>query len=128
MRVKSGLADMLKGGVIMDVTNAEQAKTAEEAGACALHDRAGPGLFGDLGLLGVGDVHDDAALEHVGETALHAHGANIKHGNLRWFVVPILPQPRDGPLAPAAPQNTQDAGRMWTKWRPASALVGLFLV
>lgn len=34
--VKSGLADMLKGGVIMDVTNAEQARIAEEAGACAV--------------------------------------------------------------------------------------------
>ena len=36
MRVKSGLAEMLKGGVIMDVTNAEQAKIAEDAGACAV--------------------------------------------------------------------------------------------
>ena len=36
MRVKSGLADMLKGGVIMDVTNADQAKIAEDAGACAV--------------------------------------------------------------------------------------------
>ena len=36
MRVKSGLADMLKGGVIMDVTNAEQAKIAEDAGAVAV--------------------------------------------------------------------------------------------
>src|SRR3712207_3078089 len=36
MRVKSGLAEMLKGGVIMDVTNAEQARIAEEAGACAV--------------------------------------------------------------------------------------------
>ena len=35
-RVKSGLAEMLKGGVIMDVTNAEQAKIAEEAGAVAV--------------------------------------------------------------------------------------------
>ncbi|MEX2323237.1 MAG: pyridoxal 5'-phosphate synthase lyase subunit PdxS [Acidimicrobiia bacterium] len=35
-RVKRGLADMLKGGVIMDVTNAEQAKLAEEAGAVAV--------------------------------------------------------------------------------------------
>jgi pyridoxal 5'-phosphate synthase pdxS subunit len=34
--VKSGLAQMLKGGVIMDVTNAEQAKIAEEASACAV--------------------------------------------------------------------------------------------
>lgn len=34
--VKSGLAEMLKGGVIMDVTNAEQARIAEEAGAVAV--------------------------------------------------------------------------------------------
>jgi pyridoxal 5'-phosphate synthase pdxS subunit len=36
MRVKSGLAEMLKGGVIMDVVNAEQARIAEEAGAVAV--------------------------------------------------------------------------------------------
>src|SRR5438046_4623992 len=36
MRVKTGLAEMLKGGVIMDVTTADQAKIAEEAGAVAV--------------------------------------------------------------------------------------------
>lgn len=35
-RVKSGLAEMLKGGAIMDVTTAEQAKIAEDAGAVAV--------------------------------------------------------------------------------------------
>jgi pyridoxal 5'-phosphate synthase pdxS subunit len=35
-RVKTGLAEMLKGGVIMDVTTAEQARIAEEAGAVAV--------------------------------------------------------------------------------------------
>jgi len=35
-RVKIGLAEMLKGGVIMDVTTAEQAKIAEDSGACAV--------------------------------------------------------------------------------------------
>jgi pyridoxal 5'-phosphate synthase pdxS subunit len=35
-RVKVGLAEMLKGGVIMDVTSAEQAKLAEDAGAAAV--------------------------------------------------------------------------------------------
>src|SRR5436305_2071016 len=35
-RVKVGLAEMLQGGVIMDVTNAEQAKIAEDAGGCAV--------------------------------------------------------------------------------------------
>jgi pyridoxal 5'-phosphate synthase pdxS subunit len=32
-RVKAGLAEMLKGGVIMDVVTPEQAKVAEDAGA-----------------------------------------------------------------------------------------------
>jgi pyridoxal 5'-phosphate synthase pdxS subunit len=36
MRVKSGLAEMLKGGVIMDVVTADQARIAEEAGAVAV--------------------------------------------------------------------------------------------
>ena len=36
LRLKTGLAEMLKGGVIMDVTNAEQAKIAEDAGASAV--------------------------------------------------------------------------------------------
>src|ERR1700724_3794168 len=35
-RVNVGLAEMLKGGVIMDVTNADQARIAENAGACAV--------------------------------------------------------------------------------------------
>jgi pyridoxal 5'-phosphate synthase pdxS subunit len=35
-RLKVGLAEMLKGGVIMDVTDVEQAKIAENAGACAV--------------------------------------------------------------------------------------------
>jgi len=34
--VKVGLAEMLKGGVIMDVTNSDQAKIAEDSGACAV--------------------------------------------------------------------------------------------
>ena len=35
-RLKTGLAEMLKGGVIMDVVSPEEAKIAEEAGACAV--------------------------------------------------------------------------------------------
>ena len=35
-KVKTGLAQMLKGGVIMDVISTEQARVAEEAGACAV--------------------------------------------------------------------------------------------
>ena len=36
MELNRNLAQMLKGGVIMDVTTPEQAKIAEEAGACAV--------------------------------------------------------------------------------------------
>jgi len=36
LRLKTGLAEMFKGGVIMDVTNAEQARIAEDAGAAAV--------------------------------------------------------------------------------------------
>ncbi|MGH9490078.1 MAG: pyridoxal 5'-phosphate synthase lyase subunit PdxS, partial [Terriglobales bacterium] len=36
LRVKTGLAEMLKGGVIMDVTDAAQAKIAEQSGAAAV--------------------------------------------------------------------------------------------
>src|SRR6187401_1371176 len=36
LRVKTGLAEMLKGCVIMDVVEAEQARIAEDAGACAV--------------------------------------------------------------------------------------------
>src|SRR5213083_2123397 len=36
LRVKTGMAEMLKGGVIMDVVTAEQARIAEDAGACAV--------------------------------------------------------------------------------------------
>ncbi len=36
LKLKTGLADMLKGGAIMDVTNAEQAKIAEDAGAVSV--------------------------------------------------------------------------------------------
>ena len=34
--IKAGLAQMLKGGVIMDVVDADQAKIAEDAGACSV--------------------------------------------------------------------------------------------
>jgi hypothetical protein len=41
-RVKRGMADMLKGGVIMDVVTPDQAKIAEDAGAVAVrHPRPG---------------------------------------------------------------------------------------
>ena len=47
------------------------------------HDGDGAGLLGDGGLLGVGDVHDDAAFEHFGEAGLEAEtgvAVVLRHG------------------------------------------------
>ncbi len=49
-RAKSGLAEMLKGGVIMDVVTPEQAKIAEDAGAVAVMPLASP-IGSGLGML-----------------------------------------------------------------------------
>jgi pyridoxal 5'-phosphate synthase pdxS subunit len=59
MRVKSGLAEMLKGGVIMDVTNAEQARIAEDAGACAVMalERVPADIRRDGGVARMSDPH-----------------------------------------------------------------------
>jgi len=43
------------------------------------HHGARAGVLGDAGLLGVGDVHDHAALEHFGEPALDSHGSGVGH-------------------------------------------------
>ena len=54
------------------VAHAGHAARRADVGGNALerHDGAGSGLFGDVRLLGCGDVHDDAALEHLGELAI----------------------------------------------------------
>ena len=45
------------------------------------HDGARAGVLGDLGLLGGGDVHDDAALEHLRQPGLHPERAGLAlHG------------------------------------------------
>ena len=41
------------------------------------HDGTCPGILGDLGVLGCDDVHDDAALEHLGEAFLGGPGGGL---------------------------------------------------
>jgi len=67
------------------------------------HDGCGAGVFGDLRLFGIGDVHDDPALQHLGEADVFAirdsQSVEIRHVIL--LVVQHAPagwpQPRDGP-------------------------------
>src|ERR1700744_1159786 len=56
-RLKTGLAEMLKGGGIMDVVTPEEAKIAEEAGACAVMalERVPAAIRGDGGVAGMSD-------------------------------------------------------------------------
>jgi pyridoxal 5'-phosphate synthase pdxS subunit len=54
-RVKSGLAEMLKGGVIMDVTTADQAKIAEEAGAVMALERVPADIRAEGGVARMAD-------------------------------------------------------------------------
>src|SRR3977135_1610460 len=70
LRLKVGLAEMLKGGVIMDVTNAEQAKIAEDAGAVAVMalERVPSDIRGDGG---VARIRDPSMIEG---TPKAAHG------------------------------------------------------
>ncbi|MFW2382417.1 MAG: pyridoxal 5'-phosphate synthase lyase subunit PdxS [Acidimicrobiales bacterium] len=64
VRVKRGLAEMLKGGVIMDVVNAEQAKVAEDAGAVAVMalERVPADIRADGG---VARMSDPAMIEEI---------------------------------------------------------------
>ena len=64
------------------VGHARDAAGGADVGRDALerHDGDGAGLLGDLGLLGRDDVHDDAALEHLGEALLGGPGGGFGHG------------------------------------------------
>src|SRR3954451_19341703 len=66
-RVKAGLAEMLKGGVIMDVVNAEQAKIAENAGAVAVMalERVPADIRADGG---VSRMSDPQVIQEIQET------------------------------------------------------------
>ena len=78
LTVKKGLAQMLKGGVIMDVVTPEHAKIAEDAGACAvmalervpadIRAQGGVARMSDPGLIlqdhGCGDDPGDGQVPH----------------------------------------------------------------
>ena len=94
MRVKSGLAEMLKGGVIMDVVNAEQAKIAEDAGAVAVMalERVPADIRRDGG---VSRMSDPAMIEQIQEGAVTlAADGTVLYCNRRLASMLGLPQER----------------------------------
>lgn len=80
MRVKRGLAEMLKGGVIMDVVNAEQAKIAEDAGAVAVMalERVPADIRADGG---VARMSDPAMIEEIQEICSIPVMAKVRIGH-----------------------------------------------
>ncbi|CCF50585.1 hypothetical protein NDA11_001918 [Ustilago hordei] len=78
--VKSGLAQMLKGGVIMDVVNAEQARIAEDAGACAV--MALEKIPADIRVEGgVARMSDPAMIKEIQETTTVPCMAKVRIGH-----------------------------------------------
>lgn len=74
-RVKRGMAEMLKGGVIMDVIDAEQAKIAEDAGAVAVMATARIGHFVEaqvLQSLGIDYIDESEVLAPADEVVVHS--------------------------------------------------------
>ena len=63
----------------LGIAHPGDAAVATDVGGHALerHDGDGAGVLGDLGLLGVDDVHDDAALQHLGQASLDELGARL---------------------------------------------------
>ncbi len=66
---------------LLGIGHAGHAAVSADVGRHTLegHDRARARILGDLGLLGVGDVHDDPALEHLGEARLHSECSCVFH-------------------------------------------------
>lgn len=80
LKVKSGLAEMLKGGVIMDVTTAEQAKIAEDAGAVSV--MALERVPADIRAQGgVARMTDPAIIEKIMETVTIPVMAKVRIGH-----------------------------------------------
>ena len=76
--LNKNLAQMLKGGVIMDVTTPEQAKIAEEAGACAV--MALERIPADIRAAGgVSRMSDPKMIKGIQEAVLSLQGAVIEH-------------------------------------------------
>ena len=77
-RLKVGLAEMLKGGVIMDVTNAEQAVIAEKAGATAVMalERVPADIRKEGGVARMAPISKIREIMHAGQHSGDGQGAH----------------------------------------------------
>jgi pyridoxal 5'-phosphate synthase pdxS subunit len=89
LRVKTGLAEMLKGGVIMDVVDADQARIAEEAGACAVMalERVPADIRRDGG---VARMFEALEIDYVDESEVLTPADVEHHVDKHAFTVPFV--------------------------------------
>lgn len=147
-RVKRGMAEMQKGGVIMDVVNAEQAKIAEEAGAVAvmalervpsdIRAAGGVARMADISIVQevmeavsipvmakarIGHIVEARVLESLGvdyidESEVLTPADEEYHLNKRIFTVPFVCGCRD--LGEAARRIGEGASMLRTKGEPGT--------
>lgn len=147
-RVKRGMAEMQKGGVIMDVVNAEQAKIAEEAGAVAvmalervpsdIRAAGGVARMADLKIVEevqkavsipvmakarIGHIVEARVLESMGvdyidESEVLTPADEVYHLNKRDYTVPFVCGARD--LGEASRRIGEGASMLRTKGEPGT--------
>src|SRR5829696_3547776 len=94
-RVKSGMAQMLKGGVIMDVVDAEQARIAEEAGAVAVMalERVPADIRADGGVARMSDpekIVEALEVDYIDESEVLTPADEAHHIDKAVFEVPFV--------------------------------------
>jgi pyridoxal 5'-phosphate synthase pdxS subunit len=149
--VKTGLAEMLKGGVIMDVVNAEQAKIAEDAGAVAVMAlervpadirvaggvarMADPTIVADImeavtipvmakcriGHFVEAQVLESLGVDYIDESEVLTPADEQYHVNKRDFTVPFVCGARD--LGEALRRIAEGAAMIRTKGEPGTGNV-----
>merc|ERR1711977_512569 len=105
--VKVGLAQMLKGGVIMDVMNPQQARVAEEAGAVAVMAKARIGHFVEAQIL------ESLEVDYIDESEVLTMADEVHHINKHKFKVPFVCGCRD--LGEALRRVAEGAAMIRTK-------------
>ena len=146
--LNKGLAQMLKGGVIMDVTTPEQAKIAEEAGACAvmaleripadIRAAGGVSRMSDpkmikgiqeavsipvmakcrIGHFVEGQILEAIEIDYIDESEVLSPADDIYHINKRDFRVPFVCGARD--LGEALRRINEGASMIRTKGEPGT--------
>src|SRR5712664_847872 len=112
LRLKTGLAEMLKGGVIMDVMNVEQARIAEEAGAISVMAKARIGHFAEAQVL------QELGVDFIDESEVLTPADEVYHIDKHAFTTPFVCGARN--LGEALRRIAEGAAMIRTKGEPGT--------